>query len=395
MEPTEFQKVLQLGIHQTMEDPNLKGHLAVLPPLSSHGHNSPKELEALFLEKICVFITKKMTQYFSGSRKMFLLPIHEKELKGSLKSVVYWRKSPPIAVGALYLQVLLVDSQLKVEFSMDITSCEVVTFTLPLEPQIQKLRAGKNSQLLPRLNPDTCRLLFIDLEWVSCYKGPNEKNVVDPDQISEFSFYTQDYFYNSGYLKVSKSYLKRMHKKLLDKMGISPELMQARHREGDNFLTQWEQAVLPLLEEEKPTVFLSYGTEDGKILKKLIPSGKKVQFIDVSGHFSIFNFGQMALLNGLGVEFTHDFSSDMDVKALFLIYQVFSQCKTVEDSRNLQLALQLHKMLLYSTQEEDKEKLKIYLSFLLKQGKNQILFQNALDMAKESVDNGNFHHKTL
>lgn len=394
MEPLEFQNVLLESIHKTMNDAKLKDRLSILEPLASHAHNSPREIEQGFLEKISINITKKMASYFAGNRTLFLLPLPDKNGATQHKAVLYWRKNPPVPVGALYSRILREGTQLFVEFTLDICSCEPLSTTVPLSHHIQGLRGERDRKLLPVLDEEKEQLVFIDLEWVSCYKGDSEKSWVDPGQISEFSFQTGDYFYKSGYLKVTANYLKRMHKKLLVKMGISPEIMQQRHKEGATFLEEWQGVMVPLMEQypQKTFVFLSYGTEDGKILKKLFTPTqlKKTKFIDVSGHYAIFNFGQMPLLNGLGVTFTHDFSSDMDVKALCLIYQVFAQCKTVEDSRNLQLALQLHKMQLQSQQEEDEKKLALYLSFLLENKEINQLFQNAVSYAKELVEGGHF-----
>lgn len=394
MEPLEFQKVLLESIKETMSDPKLKDSLSVLEPLASHAHNSPRELEQGFLEKISIRITKKMTKYFGGTRKLFLLPLPDKSGNPTHKSVVYWRKNPPVPVGAVYSTIHVVEGKLVVEFVIDLASCEEISLQLPLTEHLTPLSGETDPQLLPVLDEDMEQLVFIDLEWVSCYKGVSEKTWVDPGQISEFSFHSKDFFYYSGYLKVSASYLKRMHKKLLVKMGISQEIMQQRHAEGATFLEEWDRVMVPLMEEnkDKTFVFLSYGTEDCKILKKLFTANqaKRVKFVDVSGHYAIFNFGQMALLNGLGVTFTHDFSSDMDVKALCLIYKVFAQCKTVEDSRNLQLALQLRKMQHHSPIEEDQEKLGIYLSYLLENPTIHNLFQNAVTCAKEMVDDGHF-----
>ncbi len=398
MDPAEFQKVLLLATEETMADPYLREYLSILPPLASHAHNSPKEIEHVFLEKICEVINKKLVLHFPRGRKLFLLALVDKEKKPILKAHVYWTKDPPVEVGALSLCVSL-DSQSKesplmVEFLWELHSCEPVAGKYPLSPHISHLHRTVDSALLPRFNEEENRLIFIDLEWVSCYKGNDEKPCVNPQQISEFSFLTREHFYYSGYLKVLPSYLKRMHKKLLVKMGISPEEMQARHLYGKTFLEEWGETLIPMVEgaEEKYCVFLSYGTEDGKILKKLFAPNqqRKVKFIDVSGHFEIFNFGQMAILNGLGVTFTHDFSSDMDVKALFLIYEVFSTCVTVDDSRNLQLALQFHKMFLQAQAEEDKQKLSYYLSYLLAEEKNRILFDNAVALAKGKVAEGYF-----
>lgn len=394
MEPVEFQKVLLQGIQETMQDPKLKNRLSVLEPLASHAHNSPRELEQSFLEKIAIQITKKMTQHFSGTRKLFLLPLPDKSGQSQHKSVLYWRKDPPIPVGKLFSCIMADKGQLFVEFTVDIPSCETLTLRHPLTQHLHCLRGPKKNQPLPVLDESKEQLVFIDLEWVSCYKGSDEKSAVNVGQISEFSFQTTDLSYNSGYLKVNASYLKRMHKKLLEKMGISPETMQERHKEGATFLEEWHRVVLPLMEyhQDKTFAFLSYGSEDGKILKKLFTPAqmKKVKFVDVSGHYAIFNFGQMALLNGMGVTFTHDFSSDMDVKALCLIYQVFAQCNTVEESRNLQLALQLHKMQLLSPEEQDKIKLGLYLSYLLENPDIKELFQNALNYAEKVVEEGHF-----
>lgn len=396
MEPLEFQKVLEKSIHETMHDPKLKKILSILEPLASHAHNSPRELEQCFLEKISVRITQTMIGHFSGMRKLFLLPLPNKTANPQHKSVLYWRKDPPVAVGALYSEIKRKDKELWVEFTLEVDS--KVELTYPLSPHIQTLRGPANKTPLPILNQAEQQLIFIDLEWVSCYKGSGETTHVDPGQISEFSFQTDDFFYYSGYLKVSSTYLKRMHKKLLVKMGISPELMQSRHRSGATFLEEWQRVMLPLFQKypDKTFVFLSYGTEDAKILKKLFtPSQlKRIQLIDVSGHYAIFNFGQMALLNGLGVTFTHDFSSDMDVKALCLIYQVFAQCYTVEDSRNLQLALQVHKMQLQSPDEEDRKKLEIYLSYLRNDLHIDKLFQNAVGFAQELAEAGQLDEKS-
>ncbi len=392
MEPIDFKHILSQMISQTLGDKQLLQELCRVQPLASHAHNSPKELEQHFLEKISHHITKGLCRYFSGSRTLFLLPIIEKKGTSLLKSVIYWRKSPPIPVGYLFSAMLLEGDLLSVAFSLEITGCEPLELVFPFP--LPCLQAPANPKLLPKLSPDSQILVFIDLEWVSCYKKPSEGNQVALGQISEFSFLTQDSFYTSGYLQVNAAYLNRMHKKLLDKMGISSELMIERHSHGQSFVQAWETAFTPLLEGEKPVVLLSYGTEDRKILQKaLSPSQeKRVQFIDVSGHYAIFNFGQMALLNGMGVTFTHEFSSAMDVRALYLIHQVFSHCHSQEDSRNLQLALQLHKMCLLSQDLEDKEKLEKYLSLVLANPRTQQLFHHAITLASDMVASGVFDH---
>lgn len=395
MEPLEFHKVLEQSIRDTMADPKLKQKLAVIEPLASHAHNSPRELEQGFSEKIAVAITKNMMSHFAGMRKLFLLPLPDKTGSPRHKSVLYWRKDPPVPVGALYSHIQRKGQELWINFTIDVETIQEIS--LPLSPHIQKIYCPPNKTPLPVLDPEKEQPIFIDLEWVSCYKGGGEKAHVDPGQISEFSFQTQEFFYYSGYLKVSASYLKRMHKKLLAKMGISPEIMQKRHKNGSTFLEEWQRVMLPLFQKypEKTFVFLSYGTEDGKILKKLFTPTelKRVKLVDVSGHYAIFNFGQMALLNGLGVTFTHDFSSDMDVKALVLIYQVFAQCQTVEDSRNLQLALQLRKMKIQSPEEEDQKKLDLYLSYLKNDPYINELFENAVGFAQELAEAGQLEDK--
>ncbi len=185
-----------------------------------------------------------------------------------------------------------------------------------------------------------------------------------------------------------------MHKKLLKKMGLTPEIMIQRHSEGDSFSEEWSRAFLPLLSqcEKENIVIFSFGSEDIKILKKTLSGNldKKISFIDLSQYFHVIHFGQMGILNGLGVSFTHDFSSFMDVKALYLIHQVFSLCATVEDSRNLQLSLQLHKMYLQSVELEHKEKLKKYLSLALNHPPTKYFFDKALEIAEEMVEEGFF-----
>ncbi len=398
MNPMEFQSVLSNAIHSALESGKLVKDFATLPPLASHAHNSPRELENFFLEKFCHRLTKEIANYFSGHRKLFLLPLLPKEEGQPFRAVVYWRKTPPVVVGNLFLSLFLEENQLFLEIIMDINSCPQEILRIPFGHHIKTLHAPKNEKKLPVLQESKALLVFIDLEWVSCYKSAQENNQVALGQISEFSFWVGDFFYTSGHLLVSPQYLNRMHRKLLIKMGISPELMQERHSKGQNFLTVWQEVLVPILENtDKQVVFLSFGTEDGKILRKLFPgkSGKKVQMVDVSTHFSIFNFGQMALLNGLGVSFTHDFSSAMDVRALSLIYQVFSHGETIEDSRNLQLSLQLHKMYLHSQNQEDKDKLSLYLSLLLQEEKTKLLFQNAVHLAKTMVEQGHFGKDTV
>lgn len=391
MDPKDFQHILSQGITEVMEEKKLYQELSTISPLASHAHNSPKELEQYFLERIIHKITNYLNGYFSGHRTLFLLPIIDKKGTSLLKSVIYWRKSPPIPVGYLFSSILLENNELSLSFSLELSGKEAVSFLFPFP--LPYLQARHNPKLIPKLSPDTQELVFIDLEWVSCYKKPSEGSHVALGQISEFSFCTQEDFYTSGYLKVNPTYLKRMHKKLLDKMGISTDLMVQRHSQGKSFEEAWEESFLPLLQGEKPVVLLSYGTEDRKILQKaLSPSQeKKVQFIDVSGHYDIFNFGQMALLNGMGVTFTHEFSSAMDVRALYLIHQVFSHCDSQEDSRNLQLALQLHKMYLLSQEPEDQKKLQKYLSLVLQQSRSKELFELTIALASDMVESGVFH----
>ncbi|MFI3254763.1 MAG: hypothetical protein R3Y63_10570 [Eubacteriales bacterium] len=390
MEPNDFNNILKECLLSTMADPSLPKALSTLSPLSTHAHNSPKELERFFLEKICNLCTKHLIAYFSGSRKLFLLPITNKEHPNGMKGVLYLRKDPPVAVGSLFLQIVPEQGELFVEFHLNITSWQEETFSVPLCPVLKGLSAPHNPQPLPRLDPDTHHLVFIDLEWVSCFKTTFEDKQVDPGQISEFSFLTENDFYTSGYLRVNESYLKRVHKKLLEKMGISPEIIYERHKYGVTFLEEWNRVLIPMMEqmeeENKTLVLLSFGTEDGKIFRKLFPPNHPVKLVDVSGYFHIFHFGQMALLNGMGVTFTHDFSSAMDVRALFLIYEVFSTCETVEDSRNLQLALQLNKMYQQCLSPIDQEKLRIYLSLLEENPKTKAAFDLAISMAQEMVE---------
>lgn len=377
-----------------MADPKLAKDLCRLAPLASHAHNSPKELEQYFLEKISHKITKKISSQFSGNRVLFLLPITEKKGVTVLKSVLYWRKRPPVPVGNLFSRIYLEDDGLWVEFSLEMHEHTPECISFPLERHLPQLRAPHNPQPLPSLPPETHQLVFIDLEWVSCYKGAGENHQVELEQISEFSFYTEDCFYTSGDLKVAGNYLKRMHKKLLTKMGITPEEMVHRHQKGQSFPQEWDRVLSPLLDNspKQHIAMLSFGTEDEKILQKaLSPAQKeKVLFVDLSQHYAIFNFGQMALLNGMGVTFTHDFSSAMDVKALYLIHRVFSRCVTMEDSRNLQLSLQLHKMYLLCENPEEKAKLYQYFQRTLAESETEGLFRYATELASTLVEEGLF-----
>lgn len=392
-------------ITQTMEDPNLRGRVCQVSSLTGHSQNTEEELERRFCSKILAPLQKRLEnqQYLERRGKKGKKDKKKKQVVlGKVKvgeegyySLIFRENCPKQALGKLLWQIRWDPGEvpdrgelvlvIRLVWGEEPGSCVEFPFT----PLVRNLRVQRDVRPIPPLDPETESPIFIDLEWVSCYKRDPLETWTVPGQVSEYAFFWEDHLYHSGFLKVNRGYTSKVRKKFLEKLEISQGTLEERHSRGRDFVADGARALLPVVEQiesqGKRPIFFYFGSEDGKILRllfrDLLGDGAEDRFgyEDITARYSITNIGQMSLLHGLGVEFTHDFSSDMDVRALRLIYQVFSQAQTVQEAKNLLVGIQLQKMVL---QSENPCRLEQYLHFFMKQPKTRRMLTRARELAQ-------------
>ncbi len=382
------------AITRTMVHPRLAESVCTIGAIAGHSKNNEYELERRFCGVIVSFLNEDLLIKKPKEKEYFLSK--PKSLETGLTSFVLQDGFPNVRVGELVFDILWGEPDpqsphlptLDLYLELQLQGQEPVAQYFPFTPLVEGLHVQGDRTPIRSLEEEGSPI-FIDLEWVSCYKKDPEETWVAPGQVSEYAFLWEDTSYHSGYLRVASHYTKKVRKKFLDKLEVSEATLLQRHSFGRGFIEDLQAEMLPILQhiqsQGKRPVFLYFGSEDGKILQRtfgeMLGEGEAETFLyrDVTQHYHISNFGQMALLNGLGVEFFHDFSPDMDVLALRLIYQVFSQAKTVEESLNLLVAIQFQKMVALC---EMPERLEYYHDLFLSHWENQEMYHKARELGQ-------------
>lgn len=380
--------------HQVTHDPLLKKQFPVIKVMSNVSSQCEVEIERRMLRKLHSAVVKRINE--TNLNKGTLSARNIKFQSGEFVSVLYIQMPDPLEfenIGKFSYKIVEKDENLQLIFKISIKEEPKRITEINLSSLFPYLAVQKNKTPLKNIYLPDQKMILIDFEWINCFKGNNGSKYAAPEQVSEFALYCEGDVYDSGYLQVSSDYIRHIHRKLLEKQGLTKEILLERHKKGCTMLEEFKTHLAPALKEcqkeNKVLVFVYFGREDGEILKQLFKKSqwKDIRFIDFTQLYFIAQLGQEAILNGLGVNFTHTFSSAMDVKALHIITEVFSLAKTVEESKNLQNAILVSKMIAGS---ENPERLRKYQQLFLNNQPTKDLFDEALSIVKKYEESNFF-----
>lgn len=390
-----YGELIEKIFHQVTSDPLLKKQFPVIKVMSNVSSQCEVEIERRMLRKLHAAVVKRINE--TNLSKGTLSARNIKFQSGEFVSVLYIQMPDPLEfenVGKFSYKITEKEDKLQLVFKISMKEDEKRVVEINLSNLFPYLSVQKNKTLLKNIYLPAQRMILIDFEWINCFKGNNSSKYAAPEQVSEFALYCEGNVYDSGYLQVDSDYIRHIHRKLLEKQGLTKEILLERHKKGCTMLEEFENHLAPALkqcqEENKVLVFVYFGREDGEILKQLFKKSqwKDIRFIDFTQLYFIAQLGQEAILNGLGVKFIHTFSSAMDVKALHIITEVFSLAKTVEDSKNLQNAILVSKMIAGS---ENPTRLLQYQALFLNNPATKELFEEALGIVKKYEESNFFN----
>lgn len=396
-QPEKYGDLIEKIFYQVINDPKLKKQLPLIKVMSNVSSQCEAEIERRMLRKLHSAMIKRINEAYNPQGILSARSI--KAQGGEFVSVLYVQMPDPLEfenVGKFSYKISENGEKLQFTFKINMREEQKKEIVLDLEELFPYLSAPRNKTPLKNMYQSEHKMILIDFEWINCFKGKNGSKYAIPEQVSEFAIYCEGDVYDSGFLQVDGDFIRHIHRKLLEKQGLTKEILLQRHKSGstmrEEFNTHLRPALIECQQENKTLIFVYFGREDGEILKQLFKKSqwKDIRFVDFTQLYFIAQLGQEAILNGLGVNFTHTFSSAMDVKALHIIAEVFSLAKTVEDSKNLQNAILVSKMIAGS---ENPQRLKKYQALFLKNPATKTLFQDALNIVKKYEESNFFTEK--
>lgn len=378
---------IKIAIHEIFDDTAFIENWPIISLLPHVSHNGEMEVERKLVRILNQRITEAINQ-----RPMEAGILTNTDVKStdegfsSLVKIDYGEFRIPRKLGKLVYSVedTSLEIVLQIEIRFNLLQSKYIRYRI--DPLFPSLAVAPNPIPLEDIHAQNPLIAIIDFEWINYMKPPDMPRSTHPEQVSEFAILAEGNLYHSDYLEVEPRLVQLIHKKLLEKQGITVETLLERHTQGNTMIDEFQNHIYPLLaqsrREKKPLLFLYFGKEDGVILQQLFSEEEceEIHFVDFTALYHIRQLGQEAILNGLGVEFSHTFDPAMDVLALQCIAEVFTEAKTVEDSHNLQNAILVKKML-QSTQCVSR--VARYQQLILNHPRTFALFEHGLEVAKK------------
>lgn len=396
-ESCNYHKMVERAFYKVMKNKEFIAEwpkISVLPNVSKNGEI---EIERRILKIFHTMLTKLMNE-----QKVPKGMLSAGKLKGTGGDfyanllITSGLETDFQTIGKVFYKIVDLEEDLELIFRIHVEERSPIVIHTDLSEKLPYLSVAPcQTPIVDIFNPEP-RLVLVDFEWINYFKSSQTSKNTSPEQVSEYAIMTDDDVYDSGYLKVDSAIVKKIHQKLLEKQGVTKEMLLERHKHGVTGATmydEFEHNILPLLgrsiEEGKPLIFIYFGREDGVILQQLFTEEqcKSIQFVDFTQLYAIVQLGQSSILKGLGVRFLHTFDAVMDVKALRLIIEVFRVAKTEEDSRNLQNAILVKKMIYGSQNPQRVEK---YQKLIMNHPRTLELFEQALDVVEQYEKDGYF-----
>lgn len=395
----DYLKLVEQSVEQIMKDKQFLAKFHHIPVVSNVSQKGELEIERRLIRKYHAAVVRRLNQ--KAIHNGVLTANSVKENGTEFVSTIIVERITAVEfdnIGKISYRVeesgeqqdqleLIVKIQLKDKDKQKKILRYDLSGMLPL------LCVTPNKRLLHDIHNPEPLLTLIDFEWINGFKPASKNKYTSPEQVSEFALLADGEVYDSGYLQVDSTIVKKIHKKLMEKQGLTMEILLDRHKDGKTMYDEYEAQLLPLLDkskrEDKRLTFVYFGHEDGEILKQLFPKNqwKFIQFVDFTQVYMISQLGQEAILKGLDMEFTHTFSSSMDVKALHLIVEIFKMTKTIEESRNLQNAILVNKMISAS---QNPKRVRLYQKLFLNHPQTKELFEQAQVIARRYQEEGYF-----
>ncbi len=252
---------------------------------------------------------------------------------------------------------------------------------------IKKLCMPNNDKMVHISSNKNKNIIIIDFEWLQlCYKTKKIAPL-----ITEFGVISNDNYFYSGHLWIHPLNLKKVNYGLLRALNTTKEELQLRHKKGLGINVTWNSSVIPilnkLLKKNKEVIFLTFGDNDHAILKELLDNkyNRQIKYCDFREVFQT-QLGQESLLQGLGVEFTHNFHSGQDAKALNFLFDIFSQNKNINETQTLECLIRLNRNIILDKQQEIS---KFYMNLFLNDENNKKLWE------RQTIYTQNLSHKLL
>lgn len=382
------------SIYKILKDKSFLEQWPYIPVLPNVSERGDIEIE----RRIIRTLNSKLTQILH-TKKVAKCTLTNTDLKYSMGEFIsmvvldYGEEADYKSLGKIFYRISDVEDDLYLCVRIQLKDVKKRVIEKNISSCFPFLRVQEESIPIEDIFDPEPKLVLIDFEWINYFKPAHMDKSTTPDQVSEYAIMAEGNIYNSDYLRVDSAIVKKIHKKLLDKQGVTKETLLERHKEGVTMYDEFNHNIAPLFarsqEENVPLIFLYFGREDGVILQQLFTEEEcsHIGFVDFTALFHITQLGQEAILKGLGVKFLHTFDSAMDVKALYLILEVFRLAKTIEDSKNLQNAILIHKM--YSN-SSNPERIRKYQNLILAHDRTKELFYNALDIVEQFEKDGYF-----
>lgn len=391
-EGTNFMPLVEKSVEQVLNDKNFLAQIHIIPVISNVSKQGELEIERRLMKKFHAAVVRRLNQknVHKGVLTAAPLKVNSNEFVATL--IVERNNGTEFDnIGKIIYRVHQMPEQsdtleLVIKIQLKDKEKQKKLMKYNLSAMLPVLHVQANKRELRNIHEPEPLLALIDFEWINCFKSVSEGKYAAPQQVSEFALLANGQVYDSGYLQVDSNIVKKIHKKLMEKQGLTMDTLKERHKEGKTMLEEYKDHLLPLLEESKSNnkalAFVYFGREDGEILKQLFPKTqwRYIYFLDFTQIYLISQLGQEAILKGLGMEFTHTFSSAMDVKALHLIVEVFKLAKTVEDTKNLQNAILVNKMISAS---QNPERVRIYQRLFLNHPRTKELYEEAQSIVRK------------
>lgn len=389
--------IVEKSFLKVMNDEKFIADFPVIPVVSNVSKQGELEFERRILKKIHMNFVENLGSVNVGTG--LLTSGNLKNVEGQLTSRIVIETELENTfehLGKISYKIEDVDQpegglQLIVQIKMKDKPRKI--FTYSFSELLPYLAVAPNPTPLENIYDPEPLLVLIDFEWINGFKIDSSSKYASPEQVTEYAMFAEDWAYESGFLKVDENIVRHIHRKLMEKQGLTKDILLKRHKDGPTMYQEFEEQIMPLWvqsqNEGKPLIFLYFGREDGEILRQLFTQEqqKSIGFIDFTSTYAISQLGQEAILKGLGAEFTHTFSSSMDVKALHLIAEVFRLPKTVEESRNLQNAISVHKMM---GETENVTRLEKYQKMVMSVESTRTLYEAAANLVADYIDSGYF-----
>lgn len=380
----DIKEITVNALLQVMNDEEFIADFPLIPVVSNVSKQGELEFERRILKKIHFYFTSLLeeVEFPQGNLSATGIKCNEgKFISRIIRNLPEENKYQRL--GQILYQVVDSDEKLELVITLAINDTEEKKFYYPFSDYLPYLSVEPNPVPIDNIYSPEPLLVLIDFEWINCFKSNYSSRFASPEQITEYAFSLDDYLYHSDYLQVDENIVKRIHRKLMEKQGLTKEVLLERHKSGTTMREEYERHLAPLWErsrrEDKPLIFLYFGREDGEILRQLFPQyqWEYVDFVDFTKLYTIVQLGQEAILKGLGAKFTHTFSPGMDVKVLRVITEVFQITETEEESCNLQNAISIHKMML---ETENTPRLSKYQKMIMAKLRTKELYEKALSI---------------